>query len=100
MQINDAQRDLAEAISALEEAVKCLNDLKKSDIDEVKSLKTPPRGVVLTINVWCLMFEAKPIKKNDPNQPGKNIDDYWEAGQKSLLTDAKVFINSLFTFDK
>ena len=97
---DDAQRDLAEAIPALEEAVKCLNDLKKSDIDEVKSLKTPPSGVVLTIKVCCLMFDVKPIKKNDPNNPGKKFDDYWEAGQKQLLTDAKVFLNSLFTFDK
>jgi dynein heavy chain len=97
---DDAQRDLAEALPALEEAVKCLNDLKKSDIDEVKSLKTPPSGVVLTIRVCCLMFEVKPVKKNDPNNPGKKIDDYWEAGQKQLLTDAKVFINSLFNFDK
>ena len=46
------------------------------------------------------MFEVKPIKKNDPNNPGKKIDDFWEAGQKQLLTDAKVFINSLFNFDK
>ena len=46
------------------------------------------------------MFEVKPIKKNDPNNPGKKIDDYWEAGKTGLLTDAKVFINSLFTFDK
>lgn len=97
---DDAQRDLAEALPALEEAVKCLNDLKKSDIDEVKSLKTPPSGVVLTIKVCCLMFDVKPVKKNDPNNPGKKIDDYWEAGQKQLLTDAKVFLNSLFTFDK
>eukprot|EP01035_Chromulina_nebulosa_P016877 gene16877-22365_t len=97
---DDAQKDLAEAIPALEEAVKCLNDLKKSDIDEVKSLKTPPSGVVLTIKVCCLMFDVKPIKKNDPNQPGKKIDDYWEAGQKGLLTDAKIFLNNLMTFDK
>lgn len=97
---DDAQKDLAEAIPALEEAVKCLNDLKKADIDEVKSLKTPPGGVVLTIKVCCLMFEVKPIKENDPNNPGKKIDNYWEAGKKALLVDAKIFINNLFTFDK
>ena len=94
---DDAQKDLAEAIPALEEAVKCLNDLKKSDIDEVKSLKTPPAGVVLTIKACCIMFDVKPIKKNDPNTPGKKIDDYWKAGLKGLLSDAKVFLNSLFT---
>jgi dynein heavy chain len=97
---DDAQRDLDEALPALEEAVKCLNDLKKSDIDEVKSLKTPPAGVVLTIKVCCLMFEIKPIKKNDPKDPTKKFDDYWEAGQKGLLGDAKAFMQSLFTFDK
>eukprot|EP01031_Cornospumella_fuschlensis_P032177 gene32177-38921_t len=97
---DDAQKDLAEALPALAEATKCLEELKKSDIDEVKSLKTPPSGVVLTMKVVCLMFDVKPIKKNDPNKPGAKIDDYWEAGQKSLLTDAKAFLNSLFVFDK
>lgn len=24
-------------------------------------------------------FRLRPIKKADPNQPGKKIDDYWEA---------------------
>ncbi len=33
----DAQRDLAEALPALDAAVACLNKLKKSDIDEVCS---------------------------------------------------------------
>ena len=97
---DEAEKELSEAIPALEEAVKCLNDLKKADIDEVKSLKTPPGGVVLTIKVCCLMFEIKPIKKNDPNVVGKKIDDFWEAGKVNLLGDAKVFINSLFSFDK
>lgn len=97
---DDAQRDLAEAIPALEEAVKCLNDLKKADIDEVKSMKTPPEGVLLTIKVCCIMFNIPPVKKNDPLTPGKKIDDYWEAGQKKLLYDAKAFLNSLLTFDK
>jgi dynein heavy chain, axonemal len=97
---DDAQRDLDEAIPALEEAVKCLNDLKKSDIDEVKALRTPPEGVLLTIKVCCLMFNIPPIKKNDPNNPGKKIEDYWEAGQKRLVYDAKIFLNNLMTFDK
>jgi dynein heavy chain len=97
---DDAQRDLAEALPALEEAVACLKELKKEHIDEVKSLRTPPAGVVLTMKVCCLYFEVKPVKKNDPNKPGAKIDDYWEAALKNLLTDAKVFINSLMTFDK
>ena len=41
---DDAQRDLDEALPALEEAVKCLNSLKKSDIDEVRTMGKPPAG--------------------------------------------------------
>ena len=36
----DAQRDLAEALPALDAAVACLNRLKKSDIDEVRGLRS------------------------------------------------------------
>ena len=52
---------------------------------------------MLTIKACCIMFDVKPIKNNDPNTPGKKIDDYWEAGLKGLLSDAKVFLNSLLT---
>ena len=36
---DDAQRDLDEALPALEEAVQCLKKLNKADIDEVKQFK-------------------------------------------------------------
>ena len=36
----------------------------------------------------------------DPNNPGKKIEDYWEAGKTELLKDAKAFLNrSLKLFD-
>merc|ERR1719478_1321149 len=62
---DDAQRDLDEALPALDEAVKCLNKLKKADIDETKGYKKPPGGVLLTCEVLCHMFELKPSKIND-----------------------------------
>jgi len=55
---DDAQRDLDEALPALDAAVKCLDALKKADIDEVKSLRTPPSGVKLTLQVACYYFEV------------------------------------------
>ena len=67
---DDAQRDLDEALPALEAATACLNKLKKADIDEVKSLKTPPGGVKLTAEVMCIMFEIKPDQGQRPGQPG------------------------------
>merc|ERR1719420_1317036 len=48
----------------------------------------------------CIMFAIKPVKKNDPNTPGKKIDDYWESSQKELLSDPKKLLDMLFNFDK
>ena len=97
---DDAQRDLDEALPALDEAVKCLDALKKSDIDEVKNLRTPPSGVVLTLQVTCLYFSVKANKKNDPDTPGKKIDDWLGAAKENLLTNAGQFMDSLKKYDK
>lgn len=39
---------------------------------QVKSLKTPPKGVKLTMEVCCLMFDVKPNKVKDP-ESGKKV---------------------------
>lgn len=40
---------------------------------KVKSLKTPPKGVKLTMEVCCLMFDVKPAKIKDPDS-GKKVN--------------------------
>ena len=95
-----AQRDLDEALPALEEAVECLSALKKDDIDEVRSMKTPPGGVKLTMEVSCLMFGIKPNLENDPDNLGKKIKNYWTAAKSKLLNNPKQFVKMLIEYDK
>ena len=56
-----------------------MKDLKKSDIDEVKSLGRPPVNVVRTLTACCIMFDIKPDVVNDPENPGKKIKDYFKV---------------------
>lgn len=97
---DDAQRDLDEALPALDQAVECLKKLKKEHIQEVKALANPPAGVRLACEGVCIMFQLKPVKKNDPNNPSKKIEDYWETSQKQVLVDAKKLLEDLMDFDK
>jgi len=97
---DDAQRDLDEALPALDEAVACLKKLSKAHLLEIASLKSPPGGVRLTLEAICIMFGLKPIKKNDPANPQKKIEDYWEVSQKQVLNDAKKLLDDLFEYDK
>ena len=97
---NDAQRDLDEALPALDIAVKCLKALQLKHLQEVKNLSSPPAGVKLTMEAICVMFQVKPVMKADPNVPGKKIPDFWEATQKNVLIDPKKLLEDLFDFDK
>ncbi|KAL7993493.1 putative dynein heavy chain region D6 P-loop domain, dynein heavy chain, domain-2 [Plasmopara halstedii] len=97
---DSAQRDLDAALPALESALECLNRLKKSDIDEVKALKTPPAGVKLTMEVVCVLLGHKPANRPDPDRPGKKISDYWEVVQKVVLSNANKFLENLLGFEK
>merc|ERR1719453_546818 len=96
----DAQKDLDEALPALEVAEKCLRALKLTHIQEVAALKKPPGGVKLALEAICIMFQVKPVRKNDPDNPGKKFDDYWEPSQTVVLKDAKKLLEDLFQFDK
>ena len=97
---DDAQRDLDEALPALAVAVQCLKDLKKSDIDEVKSLGRPPANVIKTLQACCIMFDIKPERVNDPDNPGKKINDYFKPAQKHLLASATKLLEDMQNYDK
>ena len=96
---SECEADLAEAIPLLAMALKALDTLKSSDITEVKAMKTPPAGVVLTMSAVCIMMSVKPEKIKDPNDPTKKVTDYWGPAKKNLLGDSK-FLSHLKVYDK
>ncbi|XP_028430624.1 dynein heavy chain 1, axonemal isoform X1 [Perca flavescens] len=94
----DAQRDLDEALPALDAALASLKSLNKNDVTEVRAMQRPPAGVKLVIEAVCIMKGIKP-KRVPGEKPGSKIDDYWEPG-KGLLQDPGKFLESLFKYDK
>ncbi len=88
----ECEDDLSVAIPLLESAMKALNTLKKSDLDEVKNMKSPPSGVKLVMAACCVMFKVKPQKKDGET-------DYWTPAKKELLGDMK-FLQRLKDYDK
>lgn len=96
---DSAQADLDKALPALAKALKSLDSLKKSDIDEVKALKTPPGGVKLTMEVCMHIFEVKADVVKDP-ESGKKVPDYFGTSKKTILSDAKKFMENMVNFDK
>ncbi|KAG7263605.1 hypothetical protein CRUP_020855, partial [Coryphaenoides rupestris] len=116
----DAQKDLDEALPAMDAALTSLKSLNKNDVTEVRNprrlgynpkctqvfwvflqvraMQRPPAGVRLVVEAVCIMKGIKPNKVAG-EKPGTRVDDYWGPG-KALLQDPGKFLESLFKFDK
>jgi dynein heavy chain len=97
---DDAQKDLDEALPALEVATQCLKKLSKAHINEVKSFGDPATGVRLACEGICIMFGIKGEKKADPNNPSQKILDFWDVSKKQVLNNPDELLKQLFDFDK
>ncbi|NXU12627.1 DYH1 protein, partial [Pardalotus punctatus] len=95
---DDAQKDLAEALPALDAALASLKNLNRNDVTEVRALQRPPPGVKIVIEAVCIMHGKKP-KRVAGEKIGTKVDDYWEPG-RALLQDPVQFLNSLYDYDK
>lgn len=80
---SDAQKDLDEAIPALESAYKALENLEKKDIAELKVFTKPPDAVLMVMEAICILFKVKPD---------------WDASKK-LLSDPQ-FMKKMQDYDK
>jgi dynein heavy chain len=58
---DEAEKDLAEALPALDKALKALNTLNKNDISEIKTFSSPPAGVLLVMEAICVVYGVSGI---------------------------------------
>nr|XP_055061459.1 dynein axonemal heavy chain 6 isoform X1 [Misgurnus anguillicaudatus] len=80
---DDAQRDLDEALPALESANKALNALDKADISEIRVFTKPPDLVMTVMEAVCILLNSKTD---------------W-ASAKQVLSDGN-FLKKLMDYDK
>jgi dynein heavy chain len=87
---------LEEAMPALKQAQNALKVLSKSALDELRTMKVPTQGVVLTLEALCIMMGVPPKKVGTV---GSKVDDYFAAAKVKLLNDSKLF-QRLLNYDK
>ena len=78
------ETELSEAEPTLNAAKQSLAGIKKSQLDEVRSLQKPPLPVKVTMEMVCIM------------QGAKNVNDWGEVRKEVAKSD---FIPSLLNFD-
>ncbi|KAA8595375.1 hypothetical protein FQN60_012510 [Etheostoma spectabile] len=96
----DAQRDLDEALPALEGANQALNSLDKADISEIKVFTKPPDMVMTVMEAVCILLGCKPDWPNAKQLLGdanflKRLTDYNKDNIKpQILQKLQKYINN------
>eukprot|EP01116_Phalansterium_solitarium_P008654 TRINITY_DN225_c0_g1_i6.p1 TRINITY_DN225_c0_g1~~TRINITY_DN225_c0_g1_i6.p1 ORF type:complete len:4288 (+),score=2116.54 TRINITY_DN225_c0_g1_i6:207-13070(+) len=93
---DECEADLNKVLPILQESEKALETLNKNDVNEIKSMKSPPAGVKLVMETICILKGIKPNMETAPN--GQKVPSYWESAKK-MLSDMH-FLESLIEFDK
>ncbi|XP_047126546.1 dynein axonemal heavy chain 6 isoform X3 [Hydra vulgaris] len=97
---SDAQKDLNEALPALEAANKALDSLDKADISELRVFTNPPEMVMTVMESVCILLGAKPdwatakILLGDPNFLKRLIDFDKDNIPDSALKKLKKYIEN------
>ncbi|CAJ1351319.1 unnamed protein product [Effrenium voratum] len=92
----ECEEALAEAMPALNEALKALDTLSSKEIAEVKAMKNPAAPVRLVLSAVCVLRNVKPVRVKDDT--GKMVDDFWPAAVKMI--SEMGFLPALQAFDK
>uniref|UniRef100_A0A7E4W8T1 AAA_9 domain-containing protein n=1 Tax=Panagrellus redivivus TaxID=6233 RepID=A0A7E4W8T1_PANRE len=92
----ECEREVTDAIPALETAIDALQILNQNDISTLKTMRFPPQGVRLCMEAVCILLGEKPTKSID--QTGNITIDYWPTSQK-VLSDIH-FLTRIRTFPR
>lgn len=95
---DDCEAELAKAMPALNAALREVEKLTRQDIQQVKAMKNPPLPVKIVMETVCHLFNLKPVKVNDPDNPGKKRDDFWPVSLQ--LVSQLDFVKQLQVFDR
>ncbi|CAI8029533.1 Dynein heavy chain 6, axonemal [Geodia barretti] len=97
---DDAQKDLDQALPALQAANKALDALDKSDIAEIRVFSKPPELVATVMEAICILFNTRPdwpsakTLLGDTGLMKKMIDYDKDKISESMLKKLKKYIEN------
>lgn len=80
----DCEAELAEALPALNAAMKALEVLDKKQIEFIKTMKAPSQVIRNVLRALCLVLYPNPTEKMKAADGIKFVTDWWAASQKVL----------------
>lgn len=94
---DECTKELAEAVPAMEAAIKALDTLNAEDIVFLRTMKNPALGMKMVLESVAILLNYPPEKRLER---GFWIDDYWTPALRMLNSAELDLLEALITFDK
>ena len=94
----DCQNNLDKAMPIKRQAEEALNTIKRSEINEISSLKHPPEPIRFVLHAVCVMCSRPVERAPKKDNPKVFADDWWVTAQKFM--NEKDFFQQLKEYDK
>lgn len=86
----ECEEKLTQVTPELNSAIQQLNNLSKYDINELKTLRDPPKALKLLMQAFCILCDIDPVKVKARDGSGM-MNDYWLAATgKYFLGNPKL----------
>ena len=95
---DECTKELAEAVPAMESAIRALDTLVPDDIVFLRAMKNPPLAMKMVLEAVAILLEFPPERRLDHN--GFPFDDYWSAALKMLNSSEVKLLEALKKYDK
>lgn len=95
---DECTKELAEAVPAMESAIRALDTLVPEDIVFLRAMKNPPLGMKMVLEAVAILLEFPPERRLDHS--GFPVDDYWSAALKMLNSSEVNMLEALKNYDK
>lgn len=96
---DECTKELAEAVPAMESAIKALDTLVPEDIVFLRSLKNPPIGIKMVLESVAILLDFHPDRRSDP-VTGYMMNDYWAGALRMLYSSEVKLLESLKVYEK
>lgn len=95
---DECTKELAEAVPAMQSAIKALDTLNADDIVFLKTMKNPPLGLKMVLEAVAILLGFASERRLDAN--GLLMDDYWSSALRMLNSSDIDLLEALKNYDK
>ncbi|KAI1280426.1 Dynein axonemal heavy chain 3 [Halotydeus destructor] len=95
---DECTKELAEAVPAMESAIRALDTLNAEDITFLRTMKNPPLGVKMVLEAVAILLGFGAERRLNAN--GMWAEDYWASALRMLNSCDLKLLDALKTYDK